>query len=188
MGIQTLSVLVGGPGVLESGIFTGVDPQMMPLALTPEAKTSRLLGEATTPGRVRHLLSSERVTTNLHHDGVDPKTFVSNAKLAGFFDVLSTNVDTSGHPFVSTIEGKNKPVYGVQWHPERPQFDWTLHEGQPLAHTADAVEANSWISRFFVNEARRNNRSFASRAEEDAALIYNYVPQASSSSYQAYIF
>ena len=36
MGMQTLAVLVGGPAVLESGVFTGVDPAMLPLTLAPE--------------------------------------------------------------------------------------------------------------------------------------------------------
>jgi gamma-glutamyl hydrolase len=189
-GIQTISVLIAGaPDVLESGIFTGVDPQMMALNLTEKAATSRLLGIATTPPKIRQLLGTERVTTNLHHDGVSPTTFITNKRLANFFDVLSTNIDTSGHPFVSTIEGKAKPVYATQWHPERPQFDWTRASNfANNYHSADAVVANSWMSRFFVDETRRNHRSFKTKAEEAAALIYNYAPEVSSGSYQAYLF
>lgn len=189
MGIQTLSILIAGTSeVLESGIFTGVDPQMMPLNMTPAAKTSRLLGTATTPASIIEILGQENVTTNLHHDGLDPATFEStgNDKLHGFFDVLSTNVDTTGHPFVSTMEAKSVPVYAVQWHPERPQFDWTY--GRRINHGAHAVEAMSWVSRFFVGEARKNERSFASKQEEEQALIYNYAPQTGRSSYQAYLF
>jgi gamma-glutamyl hydrolase len=187
MGIQTLSILVAGTSdVLESGIFTGVDPQMMPLNMTPAAKTSRLLGAATTPPSILEILGQEHVTTNLHHDGVDPATFETNARLRAFYDVLSTNVDSSGHSFVSTIEAKSVPVYAVQWHPERPQFDWTY--GGRLNHGADAIEAMSWVSRFFVGEARKNGRAFANKLEEEQALIYNYAPQTGRSSYQAYLF
>lgn len=35
------------------------------------------------------------------------------------FDVLSVNDDKKGRRFVSTIEGKKLPFYGVQWHPEK---------------------------------------------------------------------
>ena len=35
------------------------------------------------------------------------------------FDVLSTNKDKKGTAFVSTIEAKKYPFYGVQWHPEK---------------------------------------------------------------------
>lgn len=188
MGIQTLSILVAGTAdVLESGIFTGVDPQMMVLNMTSAAKSSRLLGDATTPEKILEILRNEPVTTNLHHDGVDPATFLRNNKLNTFFSVLSTNKDTSGHAFVSTIEGRSKPVYAVQWHPERPQFDWTQPEGK-VNHGAHAIEAMSWFSRFFVDETRKNARRFATQKEEDSALIYNYVPKASSSSYQPYFF
>ena len=36
--------------------------------------------------------------------------------------------------------------------------------------------ANSWTAAFFANEARANDRAFASPAAEDAALIYNFAP------------
>ena len=46
----------------------------------------------------------------------------------------------------------------------------------------------SWMSRFFIGEARKNGRSFATDQEEERALIYNYAPQTGISSYQAYMF
>ena len=71
MGIQTLSILVAGTAdVLESGVFTGVDPQMMPLNFSHGADNSRLFGLDSTPIRIRKLFQNEPVTTNLHHDGV----------------------------------------------------------------------------------------------------------------------
>ena len=42
---------------------------------------------------------------NFHQSGVDPTVAAKNAKLAAFFNILSTNVDRNGKPFVSTIEG-----------------------------------------------------------------------------------
>lgn len=42
-----------------------------------------------------------------------------NARLSAMFDVLSVNDDKQGRTFVSTIEGKKLPFYGVQWHPEK---------------------------------------------------------------------
>ena len=40
-----------------------------------EAEESRLLGTATTPARIREIVTRQNVTTNLHHDGVAPKAF-----------------------------------------------------------------------------------------------------------------
>ena len=188
MGIQTLSILTAGTAsVLESGIFTGVDPQMMPLNLTNDATAkSRLLNEQTTPPSVLQSLINAPVTTNLHHDGIDPQSYVTNANLNSFYYVLSTNEDTSGHAFVSTIEAKAHPIYGVQWHPERPQFDWT-YQGR-LNHDLEAIQTMQYFSNFFVNEARRNGRRFKTEQEETKNLIYNYHPVASGSSYQPYLF
>jgi len=42
-----------------------------------------------------------------------------NTRLRDFFDVLSTNKDLKGVPFVSTIESKKYPIYATQWHPEK---------------------------------------------------------------------
>lgn len=66
MGIQTLSVLTAGTGdVLEYHKFEGVDPKMLPLNLTSEAAGSRLISSLA-PHESK-LLSTEAVTTNLHH-------------------------------------------------------------------------------------------------------------------------
>ena len=100
--------------------------------------------------------------------------------------MLSTNHDTSGHPFVSTIEAKTLPIFAVQWHPERPQFDWT-YDGK-LNHNIETIQTMQYFSNFFVNEARRNQRHFLTTEEEMKALIYNYSPTVSGSSYQAYLF
>ncbi len=41
-----------------------------------------------------------------------------NANLQAFFgDYLTHTIDASGHPFVSSIEGLNAPVYGIAFHP-----------------------------------------------------------------------
>ena len=109
MGLQLLSVLVGGYGVLEYEAFDAEDLSL-PLDFTAAAKTSKLFGGGAPLG-----LFAENVTSNLHHDGVDPETYDTNGALRGFYSVLSTNVDRKGKPFASTIEAKEYPIWGVQW-------------------------------------------------------------------------
>lgn len=41
-----------------------------------------------------------------------------------FFDILSINSDKNGIQFISTIEAKNFPFYGTQFHPEKNIFMW----------------------------------------------------------------
>ena len=97
------------------------------------------------PASVRGWVVGENVTTNLHHDGVRPASFIENSGLAATFNVLSTNVDRKGRAFVSTIEGREAPLYGAQWHPERPQFEWHTTEqktGRDLInHSPHAVRS-----------------------------------------------
>lgn len=187
MGLQTLSILVAGdPAVLESNAFVGVDPAMLPLYFTAKADSSRLLGKASTPTAIRQTLMSQNVTTNLHHDGVSPQTYTTNSQLSSFFKVLSTNVDVNNRPFVSTIEAISRPIYAVQWHPERPQFDWH-HSPDLIDHGDSAVEIGQYLSNFLVREARKNDRHFADSSEEAARLIYNYQPLGTGS-YAPYFF
>ena len=40
------------------------------------------------------------------------------------FHITSTNVDTQNRSFVSTIEAKDYPFYGVQYHPEKNNFEY----------------------------------------------------------------
>ena len=48
------------------------------------------------------------------------------------------------------------PVYGAQWHPERPQFEWHKIDPNtgldPVNHDAMAVLAMQSFANFFVGE------------------------------------
>lgn len=152
--MQTLSVLVArDPAVLQHG-FTGVDPLMMPLNVTSVAKSSRLFSSFSE--QVQTWLETEPVTTNLHHDGVPPINFEDNDNLKSIFNVLSTNTDATGRDFVSTMEGKTIPIYGVQWHPERPQFEWSKVDPStgkdPINHDMHAIITNQAFANFFTSE------------------------------------
>lgn len=55
------------------------------------------------------------------------------------------------------------------------QFEWWAIE--QLAHSFDAIVANAWTARAFVEQARRGNaRTFPSVDLEARALIYSYAP------------
>lgn len=183
MGLQTLSILGAGSGrVLETYAFDSED-ESLPLKLTEAAAHSQLFGQM--PQHLKQWVTTENLTSNLHHDGVPPKEFVKNQRLGEMFSVLSTNVDRHGKAFASAIEGRRSPIFGVQFHPERPLFSWS--EGEGINHGAHAIEVMQYFANFFMSQARRNSQKFNSKEEEDASLIYNYVP-IGRSSYQCYTF
>ncbi len=100
--------------------------------------------------------------------------FEQTPALTSFYRMVSTNVDRDGREFVSTIEGIDYPVYGVQvsfvdgvltttslktrfsvpqWHPERPQYEW--QPGMDIHHSEDDVEAMQHVANFLGSEIRK---------------------------------
>ena len=60
------------------------------------------------------------MTYNSHRYGIAPETFESDNGLAKFWDVTSESFMPNGTAFVASIEAKNYPVFGTQFHPEKP--------------------------------------------------------------------
>ncbi|XP_056233452.1 gamma-glutamyl hydrolase [Seriola aureovittata] len=169
MGMQLLTVLVAGENLLAN---TTAENIAMPLNLTREAHSSRMFQGF--PDELMKTLTQEPLTGNFHHYGVIVETFQENEKLQNFFSVLSTNVAENGAHFVSTIEGKRYPFYGVQWHPEVNRFQWDKKLNFP--HSPHAIQLSSLLAEFFVNEGRRSLHQFDNPEEEASSLIYNYMP------------
>jgi len=175
MGFQLLNILASGGNqtVLQRYAFDSEDLSMA-LSMTADIQSSRLFGPMA-PSDVVDILQKENVTANFHHDGVTPDDFYGSKPLSSFFYVLSTNVDRKGKAFVSTVEGKNGlPFYGNQWHPERPQFEWTPNVG--INHSTDAVRAMQYVANFFVAESRRNQHAFSDPDFQRLYNVWSYNP------------
>jgi len=64
---------------------------------------------------------------------------------------LSINYDgSSGVKYISSMEHKTYPFFGVQFHPEKIMYEWTTKEKIP--HSPDAVIASQYFATFFVNQ------------------------------------
>lgn len=101
-----------------------------------------------------------------------PEAFEANDALRAGFSVLATNKDRQGKTFVSLMESKDAsmPIYGSQFHPEKPLFEWWPEE--VIQHTGSAVFANSYFARFFLDAVRRSTTAPPENLSE--LLIYNY--------------
>ena len=64
-----------------------------------------------------------------HSYGISMEAYEGHPGLKGFFDVLSTSVDSDGRTYISTMEAPAYPVLATQWHPEKNAFEWghSLH-------------------------------------------------------------
>ncbi|XP_030622096.1 gamma-glutamyl hydrolase [Chanos chanos] len=169
LGLQLLTVLVAGENLLTRATAENVS---LPLTFTEDPLLSRMFKSF--PDKVLKALATEPLTGNFHHYGVTAEAFLNNQKLNDFFSILSTNIAENGSKFVSTMEGKKYPFYGVQWHPEVNRFQWDPNYQFP--HSKNAVRVSSLLAEFFVNEARRSLHRFSQPEEEIKALIYNYSP------------
>jgi gamma-glutamyl hydrolase len=152
----------------------------MPLDFYPNAQQvrsySRLFGRQNMPSdEMFWSFQDEALTLNNHHDGVTTDNWFNNKNLATSFRVLSTNKDRKGSRFISTAEMINYPVYIVQWHPEKPVYEW--REDEDINHSYASVLANQHMANFFVNECRNNTNTFKSNSDLlNKWLIYNYEP------------
>lgn len=141
---------------------------------------------------------TEPLAMNNHHKGCSPAHFQANTRLAAAFALLSTNHDRRGQPFVSTIEARKWPMWGVQWHPEKPVFEWgTVPDpvtGAPLAyeainHSEKAQEMAQFMGGFFLAHAKQSGHTFPTQVQEEAALMYNFAAVPSGPAFvQSYFF
>ncbi|XP_063050704.1 gamma-glutamyl hydrolase [Engraulis encrasicolus] len=169
MGLQILTVLVAGENLLSKTTRENIS---LPLNLTADASSSRMFQSF--PPHLFTALSREPLTGNFHHYGITEEVFRGNSRLNDFFSILSTNVADDGSVFVSTMEGRQSPFYGVQWHPEVSRFQWSSAHNYP--HTHHAVQLSTLLADFFINEGRRSAHVFSSPEEEAQSLIYTHTP------------
>ncbi|CAD8105104.1 unnamed protein product [Paramecium primaurelia] len=120
-----------------------------------------------------------------HNWGVSPDLYKKYPSLDAFFRITGTNQDIKGQTFIASMQGKQYPVYGVQYHPEKNIFEWKV--SAPHSYLAVKVSANHIDA--FVNQARLNNHQF--NAEQlNKAVIYNFktVQEKNASFVQVYFF
>jgi len=104
--------------------------------------------------RMKAYLSFEKAMYFNHRYGTTNETFYSMPNLYDFWDPISYNHDKNGRVFVSMIEAKKYPFYGVQFHPEKNSFEWK--DNLEINHEMGSIEVGHYFGNFFVNEARKN--------------------------------
>lgn len=75
---------------------------------------------------------------------------MERVNLTDVFRVMSYNVDQHGLEFISTIEEKQYPFYGLQFHPEKNDYEWV--RGRNIPHGTDATIIDQYFASFFIDE------------------------------------
>ncbi|CAM9464286.1 gamma-glutamyl hydrolase-like [Lampetra fluviatilis] len=169
LGLEELSFLTSGENLLT---LTHTKDIALPLNFTRESRQSKLFQNF--PKHILDTLASEPITSNLHSWSLSLKNFSANDKLRKFYRVLTTNTDSSGVEFISTMEAYHYPVYALQWHPEMNPYEWANRRA--LVHSDGAIRAAFHMAAFLVSEATKSAHRFSSQEEEERHLIYGYSP------------
>jgi len=141
-----------------------------PIYLTQKAKESRFFKMLSTD--TVQTLTKENSTFNYHHDGITLDAYNQYPKVKSFFNILSINQDRKGRTFVSTVEAMDWPIYGIQWHAERNQFEF--RPSYDIDHSRDAVRAMFDVANILVTEAMKNSHAFPSETVLQASLMENF--------------
>ncbi|CAL4064647.1 unnamed protein product [Meganyctiphanes norvegica] len=169
LGFEMLMLLAGHTNEKMEVLTSCKDSNVAhPLNLTAGWNTSRILGEA--PDDIITPLITMKITSNFHKFCVTNETF-KKLDIYKDFNILSTNVDTLGDEYISTVEHKRFPIWGTQWHPEKNQYEWKYSS---IPHFPEAIRVAQYFGNFFIDKTRLNHNSFVNETEEKAHLIYNH--------------
>lgn len=116
-----------------------------------------------------------------------PEQLDQNRRLAGKIDVLSTTNLEDGSRIISMIKHKKYPFIGVQFHPEKIQYE---HRSSVQTNVSyQSLEAAHKLAMMFFDQVNKNPNEFGKESKLEAMLIYNYPMYKSSGPYeQIYIF
>jgi anthranilate/para-aminobenzoate synthase component II len=78
---------------------------------------------------------------------------MTELKLHGDWRFLTTNEDSNGLEFISTLEHRRYPIYGLQFHPEKNIYEWRKDKHHP--HSAQAIRVSQYFGNFFVSEGKK---------------------------------
>jgi imidazoleglycerol phosphate synthase glutamine amidotransferase subunit HisH len=116
---------------------------------------------------------------------------LANSELMKKYRVVATNTDKKGLKFVSILEGFINPFYTVQFHPEKPAFEFVNKKNnRNIPHNPPSIRTGQYFSNFFVNQCRKSKHVF-DESKDTEYLIYNHMPEntAENSNYeQSYFF
>lgn len=171
-GIQFMGSLTFDPPIDPSSMCTGVKHKLLPLNFTAAARKSKQFQNM--PEDLYNSLATDNITGHFHGFGIAMKIYNSFSQLQQNFTVTSTNHDNSGMEFISTMESKHYPFYGIQWHPEKAFFMHSLAQANILNQPRSAYKMSRWFSKFLREEASKNNNSFLSMAEQERFAYDRY--------------
>ncbi|CDW89850.1 peptidase c26 family protein [Stylonychia lemnae] len=167
LGFQGISSFAAtNPKVLES-YDSQNDLYAMKFAVDPsQTRMYRAMGNDA------YLFEQNKIQFNFHKWGISPAKFQSDKGLKDFYTVTSTAFDNSQKEFVNSIEAKNYPFYGTQFHPEAPLVP---NRNYQIDRSLFSTINNRYFGDFYVNQCRTSNNNMMSWEEFAQVAVENYT-------------
>jgi hypothetical protein len=128
-------------------------------------------------------MATSNLTVYDHSLQLNVDDWNNNALLQGNMTATAWSQDGAGVNMIAAFEHKTLPIYGTQFHSEKPTWEWA---NPSITHHPDAITLGQSLSNFFVSEVRKNLNVF-NATEYGWLLIYNYdyevLPNGFSESY-----
>ena len=84
--------------------------------------------------------------------------------------LIASSVDEDGLDVATIAESRYFPFYAVLFHPERASTDFSRLD---VNHSEEAIQATLAMGNFFVDESRKNSRTFKDMKELSKLLTEN---------------
>ena len=131
----------------------------MPLHFTKKPEQTRFYESL---GKKAYEFMKGAFTYNSHSWALNPQHMKSDEGLASFWDLTAVsfmpNNGTKPMPFVASIEAKKYPIFGTQYHPEKPSELWVDHKD--INHSWESISLQSHFSQLLVEMARTVKNTF----------------------------
>lgn len=86
--------------------------------------------------------------------------------------VVAKSTDFDGLDYVAAVEHRQYPFYGLQFHPEKLQYEW--NPSGAVMRPQSGIRLSHHLADFFFSEAAKNNHRFKNPGEFYKRQIENY--------------
>lgn len=122
-----------------------------------------------------------------HKYAFTPRQLRENKYLARAVQVLTSTKLENNQLVVSMVRHRTYPFIGVQFHPEKIQFEHRAAVETNVSY--NSIEASHKLAMLFFDQVNQNRNEMPNEKELEALLIYNYPLYKSSGPYeQVYVF
>jgi glutamine amidotransferase PdxT len=108
-----------------------------------------------------------------HRLGIEPSQYTQYPILDELFEIIATAVDRNGKEYIAITQGKNYPIYTVQFHPEMIGINKKREFSVP--NNIDAVRISQNLASFYVGEVRKNKNTISEEFVNKYKILDSFV-------------